>query len=834
MLSQRVYYYSTTILSKKQYGLCIKLRIKSASTLLLIPVFCAILRSKAANNTVCYLLVNIVNRRIGFMISTRELAELAGVSQSTISRCLNDHPSISFETKERVRKLALQYGYVDHQRGHKALLSGKRRTIGILVTGNPFFDDLFINYTLNLLMTKAAEKNYYVIPLPLSTHEEGGLEKLRDLIRLNIVDSFIILHRRFDLDLHQYLKSIGIPHIYLLHCSRASYQAVDIVDSDNYAGGYLGTEHLISHGHRDIITVTCPWREYEDRTNGYRQALLENGIPFREDYVLTVNASYKSAYEAVQARLDLFSQATAVYVQSDILTLGVANALQDAGFRIPEDISIIGSDGYTLGAISHPQFDSVAHPISELVELALSRLTQIAEKRNQTPRQIILKPYIIERNSVTRKESPSMKSMLIPIEEELQTRIELNFQRLSTGDYYSIGDIFSPMDYDWYADKEGRALLAFMSHYKLSGRAIPCMAQMLSQMESRLNPLGYFGPIFETEIHEQQLSGHSWLLRGLCEHYQVFGDAYCLQTIRRITENLYLPLLGKFSSYPIDRSLKKEGGVSGSEIGIVDGWILSSDVGCAFMSIDGLSHAYQVTKDGRIRELLNEMIRVYLAIDKVSLQAQTHCTLTAARGMVRMYIETRDAVYLQGAEEIAKLYFEGGGMTATYQNLNWWGRPDSWTEPCAIVDSLMLAGELYKLTQKESYRTLAARIYHNGLATAQRDNGGAGTDSVVVAGGSDTLIPGMYEAFFCCTMRLSEGLWYINANRELFAARVTGKVTRQGDVYADGDILYAQLRGGEEYAEKQVEVDGLLLSPILKFYRIPKEIMVSIHQKILF
>ena len=338
------------------------------------------------------------------MISTRELAELAGVSQSTISRCLNDHPSISFETKERVRKLALQYGYVENRRGKNPLLSGKRRTIGILVTGRPFFDDLFINYTLNLLMTKAAEKNYYTIPMPLSTHEEGGLEKLRDLIRLNIVDSFIILHRHFDQALHQYLKDIGIPHVYLLHCSRNSYQAVDIVDSDNYAGGYLGTQHLISHGHTNILTVTCPYREFEDRTAGYRQALTENGIPYRENFVLTVDSNYESAYNAIIQNLAQVKQASAIYVQSDILTLGVANALQDRGLKIPEDFSIIGSDGYELGAIAYPQFDSVAHPIVELVELAVSRLIEIAERKNQTPRQIILRPYIIERSSVAEKE----------------------------------------------------------------------------------------------------------------------------------------------------------------------------------------------------------------------------------------------------------------------------------------------------------------------------------------------------------------------------------------------------------------------------------------------
>ena len=332
------------------------------------------------------------------MISTRELAELAGVSQSTISRCLNDHPSISFETKERVRKLALQYGYVENRKGKKTLLSGKRRTIGVLVS------DLFIHFTLNLLMTKAAEKNYYTIPMPLSTHEEGGLEKLRDLIRLNIVDSFIILHRHFDQALHQYLKDIGIPHIYLLHCSRNSYQAVDIVDSDNYAGGYLGTQHLISHGHSNILTVTCPYREFEDRTAGYRQALAENGIPYRTDFVLTVDSNYESAYHAILQNLPLVEQASAIYVQSDILTLGVANALQDGGLKIPEDLSIVGSDGYELGAIAHPSLDSVAHPIEELVDLALSRLIEISEKKQQTPRQIILRPYIIQRGSVTEKE----------------------------------------------------------------------------------------------------------------------------------------------------------------------------------------------------------------------------------------------------------------------------------------------------------------------------------------------------------------------------------------------------------------------------------------------
>ena len=424
----------------------------------------------------------------------------------------------------------------------------------------------------------------------------------------------------------------------------------------------------------------------------------------------------------------------------------------------------------------------------------------------------------------------------MPIDpEELSTRILLNYRRLAEGDYYSLEKIFSPKEYSWQGDKEGRALLAFVSHYKISGKMIPCMEGMLEKMPQMLNRDGYFGVIDPNLIHEQQLSGHSWLLRGLCEHYEVFCDAFSREAITRITENLYLPKSGRFASYPIDRDKRDSGGVSGSDVGVIDGWCLSSDIGCAFTSIDGLSHAYCVTGDARIKRLVDEMITVYRAIDKVALRAQTHCTLTTARGMLRMYRKTGEAGYLDGAMEIFALYVTGGGMSETYQNLNWWGRPDTWTEPCAIVDSFMVAGELFRITGDSRYRTLAARIYHNGLATAQRENGGAGTDTVVCDGIQDDLRSKMFEAHFCCTMRLSEGLWYICENKELFTAERDGAVTKKGRLYSDGDILYAEVTGGaERYAEEFTEVDGHILCPIVRYYKVPRDVMQASVQKILF
>ena len=119
---------------------------------------------------------------------------------------------------------------------------------------------------------------------------------------------------------------------------------------------------------------------------------------------------------------------------------------------------------------------------------------------------------------------------------ELEKRINLNYNRLAESDYYKIDQVFSPYNYDWQGDKEGRALLAFVSHYKISGKKIPCMQEMIRELPKKLNKEGFLGAEHSEIIIEQQLSGHSWLLRGLCEYYEQFGDAYVLEVINSIVE----------------------------------------------------------------------------------------------------------------------------------------------------------------------------------------------------------------------------------------------------------------------------------------------------------
>ncbi len=443
----------------------------------------------------------------------------------------------------------------------------------------------------------------------------------------------------------------------------------------------------------------------------------------------------------------------------------------------------------------------------------------------------------------------------IPYSAEIQARLALNEQRLNEA-YYQMPEVFSPEGYDWPGDKEGRALLAFVSHYKATGHINPCMPALMEHMPAHMNEQGYFGHLAREVIDEQQLSGHSWLLRGLCEHFEQFMDEFSLKAISQVVEGLYLPTKGLYHTYPVDRASAAAGGVSGHNAGELNGWQLSTDIGCAFMSFDGLSHAYKVTHDNRIRVLLDEMLEVFVSIDKVALKVQTHCTLTAARGMVRMYILTEDPRYLIAAEDVWNAYVFDGGMTATFQNVNWWRRPDTWTEPCAVVDAMILSLELCKLTRKDKYRRLAVRSFHNGLASAQRPNGGAGTDTVVFSGDPDLPdVPACkelamvdYEAPFCCTMRLAEGLWYANKHDDLLyyemERRENGEfyITRDDmGRYFCGDLLLGEIilpedidLEGWQVPDPIAVVDGHKLTPLVKYFKLPDGVARVIKQKILF
>lgn len=236
--------------------------------------------------------------------------------------------------------------------------------------------------------------------------------------------------------------------------------------------------------------------------------------------------------------------------------------------------------------------------------------------------------------------------------------------------------------------------------------------------------------------------------------------------IQSVVEKLYLPTKGMYRHYPTGECREYDGHAIGSvQQEPVNGWILSTDIGCCFIALDALSEYYLRTGDTRVLPLLQEMADSFMEIDYVSASMQTHAALSATRGILRLYQATKDQRYSLFAKSFFEFYLQYG-MTENYANYNWFARP-TWTEPCAIVDSYLLAVELFRMTKDVKFVEVANRIFYNGFEAAQRSNGGFGCDRCVVPNGEQELLSTWkeyYEAYWCCSMRGAEGLCYAVQN----------------------------------------------------------------------
>ena len=421
---------------------------------------------------------------------------------------------------------------------------------------------------------------------------------------------------------------------------------------------------------------------------------------------------------------------------------------------------------------------------------------------------------------------------------ELAARITQNAARLSAPCYRPEA-IYTADQSGWPGDWEGRTILALVSLWNALGSKPPYIDLIMENFPENLNEAGYLGPVAKPGelIDEQQLSGHNWLVRGLIEYYLLTSDESIRGMILKIVSNLYIPLKGAYHGYPLGKAARSSegGGYAGVISGASGRWKTSTDVGCAFMCLDALSQVYEVFRLSEVKELLEEMIGVFERIDFVGGNMQTHASLSAVRGILRFAealgidgesgessnntAGAKGRKYLDIAARIFDLYLRTG-MTENYANYNWFGRIDTWTEPCAIVDSEMVALTLFRLKKDVNYLTLANRIRFNALGYAQRPGGGFGTDKCLglpedpsacginPGTGCNTFLSpsgsGISEAYWCCTMRGSEGLWSMLRHSVLTERGVSGGpdtvwLPFTTDLNADLGNMRIKIRSGLPY-----------------------------------
>ncbi len=386
---------------------------------------------------------------------------------------------------------------------------------------------------------------------------------------------------------------------------------------------------------------------------------------------------------------------------------------------------------------------------------------------------------------------------------ELLLRAERNFARLEEPDYREEGffrSAASGTNAGWPGDHEGRTILGLTLLARALDREPAFLADHLARLPRLANERGYLGEVLpQGQADEQQLSGHSWLLRGLCEHHLRTGEQAPLEWAARIARALFLPTRDAYAAYEAGDRTAVDGAPAGSLLTGAQGlWRSSTDVGCAFIPLDGVTQVYELAPSEELRALIETMLERYLAMDFVGGALQTHATLSGLRGLLRYQGLTGDSGLLAEARRVFALYLREG-LTENYANHNWFTRPQ-WTEPCAVIDSFMVATQLWQRTGEADYLETAHHIYANAMGYGQRPNGGWGCD--LCLGAADpflTPLEGAFEAWWCCTMRGAEGLaraaenaWQLADDGATLAFAFGGAARL---AFAEGEVLLRQETG---------------------------------------
>ena len=308
-------------------------------------------------------------------VSIKDIARVAQVSHSTVSRALSDSPLVSAETKARVRRLAHEMGYSPDAQA-RSLVMGRTQTIGVVVTT---ITDPFIAEVVQSIETTAHEHDYTVILASSNAEPEREIAAV-EMLHSKRVDCVVVTSSRVGALYQAHLDRLGVPVVLLNSHSQESGSYTFSINVDNGHGGFLATDHLIQLGHRRIAYITGPANHSDDldRLAGYRRALDLAGLPFNPEMVIAGTGRVGAGERALPALRALAEPPTAVFCYNDMTAVGLLHAARQAGLGVPGDLAVVGFDDIPFASYVHPPLTTVAQPKPEMgcraVEMALALL----------------------------------------------------------------------------------------------------------------------------------------------------------------------------------------------------------------------------------------------------------------------------------------------------------------------------------------------------------------------------------------------------------------------------------------------------------------------------
>jgi len=305
-----------------------------------------------------------------------DVARLVGVSRSTVSRVINNHPNVRPEVRERVWKVIREVGYQPHAAA-RSLVTRRTQIIGMVIPEavTTLFTDPFFPLLLRGA-TGACNAHQYQLMLSLFTAYANQQDIYRRVLRSGYLDGVVVASASLNDPLIPNLLRDGIPFVSV---GRHPDERVNYVDVDNVGGARMAVEHLIRLGHQRIATITGPLDMVagQDRLNGYRQALQARGIPVEEELIAEGDFTESGGMAAMQRLLP--ASPSAVFVASDTMAIGALKALRQAGRPVPQDIALVSFDDIPIASAIDPPLTTVRQPIERLGSMAIEVLLSVIE-----------------------------------------------------------------------------------------------------------------------------------------------------------------------------------------------------------------------------------------------------------------------------------------------------------------------------------------------------------------------------------------------------------------------------------------------------------------------
>ena len=330
---------------------------------------------------------------------SEDIAILAGVSRSTVSRVLNNYHYIPQKTRDKVLKIIEQYHYEPNTSAR--VLAGKAtNTIGLFVISadghnyaNRIYQNNYFAPFVDAVIDTANAAGYYVLVHTVFSKEDIG--KVRQAFLQKRIDGSIVVGSRKDIDMAKELCSNQMPLVLIdydveeLKQHQLIYDQLAVINSNDYEGAYSAIQYLIRLGHRDIAFISegdSNTYSGQQRFQAYLKALHDHRLPLREQFVLQGDFSKRTAYEAVLQLLDRGQDQlpTAIFSANDDMALGALEAFKERGIRVPDDISIIGFDDVPVASQLIPGLTSVRLPIYGMSQAAVHRIITICEGGEST------------------------------------------------------------------------------------------------------------------------------------------------------------------------------------------------------------------------------------------------------------------------------------------------------------------------------------------------------------------------------------------------------------------------------------------------------------------